>query len=87
MRGEASTRVFFQVMLIGDSCVGKTCLLVRFKDNTFLHNNFIATVGMDYRVRCLSAPILIRQIPADTYSLYRFRTKWSTWTAQKSKCK
>jgi len=37
-------------MLIGDSCVGKTCLLIRFKDNAFLHNNFIATVGMDYRV-------------------------------------
>ncbi|OZC08504.1 Ras family protein [Onchocerca flexuosa] len=40
----------FTVMLIGDSCCGKTCLLIRFKDNTFLNNNFISTVGIDYRI-------------------------------------
>ncbi|CAG9535493.1 unnamed protein product [Cercopithifilaria johnstoni] len=39
----------FTVMLIGDSCCGKTCLLIRFKDGAFLNNNFIATVGIDYR--------------------------------------
>ena len=39
-----------QVMLIGDSGVGKTCLLVRFKDNTFLSGSFISTVGIDFRV-------------------------------------
>jgi len=36
-------------MLIGDSGVGKTCLLVRFKDNTFLSGSFISTVGIDFR--------------------------------------
>ena len=41
----------FQVMLIGDSGVGKTCLLVRFKDNAFLSGSFISTVGIDFRVR------------------------------------
>ena len=40
-----------QVMLVGDSAVGKTCMLVRFKDETFLSGNFISTVGIDYRVR------------------------------------
>jgi GTPase SAR1 family protein len=40
----------FKVMLIGDSGVGKTCLLVRFKDDTFLTCNFIATVGIDFKV-------------------------------------
>lgn len=40
-----------QVMLLGDSAVGKTCLLVRFKDGAFLGGNFIATVGIDFRVR------------------------------------
>ncbi|KAL3990516.1 Ras family protein [Acanthocheilonema viteae] len=39
----------FTVMLIGDSCCGKTCLLIRFKDGAFLNNNFISTVGIDYR--------------------------------------
>lgn len=38
-------------MLLGDSSVGKTCLLVRFKDGAFLGGNFIATVGIDFRVR------------------------------------
>jgi len=37
-------------MLIGDSGVGKTCILVRFKNNTFLGGSFISTVGIDFRV-------------------------------------
>lgn len=40
-----------QVMLVGDSGVGKTCLLVRFKDGAFLAGTFISTVGIDFRVR------------------------------------
>lgn len=42
--------IIFKIMLIGDSGVGKTCLLVRFKDDTFLSCNFIATVGIDFKV-------------------------------------
>ena len=45
-------------MLVGDSGVGKTCLLVRFKDNTFLSGNFISTVGIDFRVNMLLQFIL-----------------------------
>lgn len=41
-------------MLLGDSAVGKTCVLVRFKDGAFLGGNFIATVGIDFRVREMS---------------------------------
>lgn len=44
-----------QVMLLGDSSVGKTCILVRFKDGAFLGGNFIATVGIDFRVRVSAA--------------------------------
>jgi len=36
-------------MLIGDSGVGKTCLLVRYKDGSFLNGNFISTVGIDFK--------------------------------------
>ncbi|XP_038007582.1 ras-related protein Rab-26 [Motacilla alba alba] len=39
----------FKVMLVGDSGVGKTCLLVRFKDGAFLAGSFISTVGIDFR--------------------------------------
>ncbi|KAI8435192.1 hypothetical protein MSG28_003549 [Choristoneura fumiferana] len=38
------------VMLLGDSGVGKTCMLVRFRDGTFLAGNYISTVGIDFRV-------------------------------------
>lgn len=36
-------------MLVGDSGVGKTCLLVRYKDGTFLNGSFISTVGIDFK--------------------------------------
>lgn len=45
--------LLIQVMLLGDSGVGKTCLLVRFRDGLFLSGNFISTVGIDFRVRAL----------------------------------
>ena len=41
-------------MLLGDSGVGKTCFLVRFKDDTFLCGSFIATVGIDYRNKTIT---------------------------------
>ena len=41
---------YLQVMLLGDSGVGKTCVLVRFKDGAFLSGSFISTVGIDYKV-------------------------------------
>ncbi|XP_017882459.1 ras-related protein Rab-37-like isoform X2 [Ceratina calcarata] len=41
--------LFFKVMLLGDSGVGKTCLLTRFRDGRFLSGNYITTVGIDFR--------------------------------------
>ncbi|KAM8778701.1 ras-related protein Rab-26 isoform 4-T4 [Rhynchonycteris naso] len=52
--------VAFKVMLVGDSGVGKTCLLVRFKDGAFLAGTFISTVGIDfraYKVELLDGPL------------------------------
>lgn len=38
-------------MLLGDSGVGKTCILTRFRDGRFLPGNLhISTVGIDFRV-------------------------------------
>lgn len=36
--------VLFRLLLIGDSGVGKTCLLCRFTDNEF-HPSHISTIG------------------------------------------
>ncbi|CAB1423911.1 unnamed protein product [Pleuronectes platessa] len=44
-----SCHLSLTVMLVGDSGVGKTCLLVRFKDGAFLAGSFISTVGIDFR--------------------------------------
>ncbi|CTQ87093.1 RAB family [Caenorhabditis elegans] len=44
----------YTVMLLGDSCTGKTCLLIRYKDGAFLNNNFISTVGIDYRNKLIT---------------------------------
>ncbi|XP_053987522.1 ras-related protein Rab-37-like isoform X2 [Hylaeus anthracinus] len=41
--------LLFKVMLLGDSGVGKTCLLTRFRDGRFLSGNYITTVGIDFR--------------------------------------
>ncbi|CAP32926.2 Protein CBR-RAB-37 [Caenorhabditis briggsae] len=44
-------QIIVKVMILGDSCTGKTCLLIRYKDGAFLNNNFISTVGIDYRLK------------------------------------
>ncbi|XP_057311306.1 ras-related protein Rab-26-like isoform X2 [Hydractinia symbiolongicarpus] len=44
----------FKVMLIGDSGVGKTCVLIRFKDGAFLSGSFISTVGIDFRNKTIN---------------------------------
>ena len=62
--------IYFQVMLIGDSSVGKTCLLVRFKDGAFLACSYISTVGIDFRVRTFSiianSVLKLKYLPVST---------------------
>ncbi|XP_060528357.1 ras-related protein Rab-37-like isoform X3 [Cylas formicarius] len=43
--------IYVKVMLLGDSGVGKTCMLMRFRDGLFLSGNFISTVGVDFRTK------------------------------------
>ena len=43
----------FKFVLLGDSCVGKSCLLVRFADDDFIEN-YSATIGVDFRFRSLT---------------------------------
>ncbi|KAK5619360.1 hypothetical protein CRENBAI_011911 [Crenichthys baileyi] len=67
--------IAFKVMLLGDSAVGKTCVLVRFKDGAFLGGNFIATVGIDFRNKVVDVDNLKVKLQIwDTAGQERFRS-------------
>ncbi|XP_050345178.1 ras-related protein Rab-37 isoform X1 [Nymphalis io] len=67
--------VFGKVMLLGDSGVGKTCMLVRFRDGTFLAGNYISTVGIDFRNKVVTVDgIKVKLQIWDTAGQERFRS-------------
>ncbi|CCE66194.1 hypothetical protein TPHA_0P00360 [Tetrapisispora phaffii CBS 4417] len=63
-----------KILLIGDSGVGKSCLLVRFVDDKF-NPSFITTIGIDFKIKTVE--INGRKIKLqlwDTAGQERFRT-------------
>jgi len=69
----------FKLLIIGDSGVGKSSLLVRFADNHF-SGNYITTIGVDFKIRTieLNGERVKLQI-WDTAGQERFRTITSTY--------
>ncbi|XP_068689905.1 ras-related protein Rab-8A-like [Montipora foliosa] len=64
----------FKLLLIGDSGVGKTCVLFRFSEDAF-NSTFISTIGIDFKIRTieLDGKKIKLQI-WDTAGQERFRT-------------
>jgi small GTP-binding protein len=50
MRAPQQPDNIIKILLIGDSAVGKSCLLLRYTDNRF-SGNFLMTIGVDFKTK------------------------------------
>eukprot|EP01084_Bolivina_argentea_P110064 196596_1 len=63
----------FKILLIGDSGVGKSCLLIRFADDTF-SDSYISSIGIDFKLRTIQLDTTIIKLQIwDTAGQERFR--------------
>mmetsp|Transcript_1658 Transcript_1658/g.2375 ORF Transcript_1658/g.2375 Transcript_1658/m.2375 type:complete len:209 (-) Transcript_1658:51-677(-) len=68
-----------KLVLIGDSGVGKTCILTRFVDNEF-SSHFYSTIGVDFKARTLLVNDQRVKVQIwDTAGQERFRTITSSY--------
>ncbi|CAL5992798.1 Rab1a [Hexamita inflata] len=75
----------YKMLLIGDSAVGKSSLLLRFCDRLF-NNTYITTIGVDFKIRSLQCPYPSAEQPSsvklqiwDTAGQEKFRTICQTY--------
>ena len=69
----------FKVLLIGNSGVGKSSLLVRFADDVFT-DNFMPTIGVDFKIKTLMVDDKSAKLQIwDTAGQERFKTITSSY--------
>jgi len=71
---KSSYDYLIKLLLIGDSGVGKSCLLLRFSDDSFT-TSFITTIGIDFKIKTVEVDgKKIKLQIWDTAGQERFRT-------------
>lgn len=69
----------FKVLIVGDSAVGKSCLLLKFADDKF-SNSYVSTIGVDYKSRQMVVDTKQVKLQIwDTAGQERFRTMTSSY--------
>ena len=69
----------FKILMVGDSGVGKSCMLLRFVDQQY-NETYISTIGVDFRIKTIE--IAGRRVKLqiwDTAGQERFRTITSSY--------
>jgi len=70
---------FFKILLIGDSGVGKSCILLRFADDSWTESH-ISTIGVDFKIKTLNCDGKVIKLQVwDTAGQERFRTITSSY--------
>lgn len=68
-----------KILLIGDSGVGKTCLLIRYADNKF-KSSYMATIGVEFKTKHLKLGNNNAKLQIwDTAGQERFKTITTTY--------
>ncbi|KAH9259010.1 hypothetical protein BASA81_002636 [Batrachochytrium salamandrivorans] len=76
---DAAYEFLFKIVLIGDSGVGKSCLLLRFADDAFTES-YLSTIGVDFRFKSVSVGAKRAKLQIwDTAGQERFRTITSAY--------
>jgi len=71
---QASYDLLIKLLMIGDSGVGKSCLLLRFSDDSFT-TSFITTIGIDFKIKTIDLDGKRVKLQIwDTAGQERFRT-------------
>ncbi|TXT15668.1 hypothetical protein VHUM_00171 [Vanrija humicola] len=79
MTATAEYDYLFKLLLIGDSGVGKSCLLLRFADDTYTES-YISTIGVDFKIRTIDLEGKTVKLQIwDTAGQERFRTITSSY--------
>ena len=69
----------FKLLIIGESGVGKTCILLRFTEDSFTANH-LTTIGIDFKIKIINIDNKLVKLQIwDTAGQERFRTITKTY--------